>query len=71
MRRKILYRLSEGDGRWAQAGQAVNYDHEIDQLVILIEGAYFGLVNHYHINNRAFDGAAMKEEFHRLLDRMI
>lgn len=46
-------------------------DHEIDQLVILIEGAYFGLVNHYHINDRAFDGAAMKEEFHRLLDRMI
>lgn len=46
-------------------------EEEIDDLVILIEGAYFGLVNHYHINGRSFDGAAMKERFHRLLDRMI
>ena len=40
---------------------------ETDFMVTAIEGAYFGLINHYHINNKAFEAGEMKAEFHRLL----
>ena len=38
---------------------------------MLIEGAYFGLTNHYHINDKTFDGTIMKEKFHKLLDYIL
>lgn len=44
---------------------------EAEELAVLISGAYYGLVNHYHINNKEFDSDAMKEEFKKLLDRII
>lgn len=44
---------------------------EAAELAVLISGAYYGLVNHYHINNKEFNADAMKEEFNKLLDRII
>lgn len=38
---------------------------------ILIMGAYYGLINHYHINKEPFDGPKMKQEFRLLVDRII
>lgn len=35
--------------------------------VIAVMGAYYGLVNHYHSLNKAFDAELMKAEFHRLM----
>jgi len=46
-------------------------DEEAERLAILISGAYYGLINHYHINNKTFDGRIMKEEFEKLLSHII
>lgn len=51
--------------------EGITGEDEIREFVIIIEGAYFGLINHYHINNRTFDSAVMKEQFHKLLDKII
>ena len=42
-----------------------------ESTAILITGAYFGLTNHYHINNKEFDALKMKEEFYQLLATII
>ena len=44
---------------------------DIERKVIAVEGTYFGLVNHYHINNKVFDAEVMKKEFHSLLEDRI
>lgn len=44
---------------------------EAETLSVLISGAYYGLINHYHINNKAFDCVKMKEEFKNLLSHII
>lgn len=44
---------------------------EAEHLAILISGAYYGLINHYHINNKVFNGEEMKKEFEKLLSRII
>ena len=44
---------------------------DADHMTLLITGAYFGLTNHYHINNMKFDAAKMKEEFYDLLASII
>ncbi|MBR5517283.1 MAG: TetR/AcrR family transcriptional regulator [Firmicutes bacterium] len=40
-------------------------------MAILISGAYYGLINHYHINNKDFDGEDMKKEFRELLSHIL
>lgn len=42
-----------------------------EEKMILIMGAYYGLVNHYHSNNKKFDVAEMKEKFHSMVDMII
>ncbi len=44
---------------------------EAERLSVLISGAYYGLINHYHINNKHFDGEQMKREFKELLAHII
>lgn len=49
-----------------------DYDTESsERLSVLISGIYYGLINHYHINNKAFDCVEMKDEFKRLLSHVI
>jgi len=38
------------------------------QTAVLICGAYYGLINHYYINNKKFNPAILKEDFHRMLE---
>ena len=42
-------------------------EDEANRLYLLISGAYYGLLNHYHVNNKAFDADEMKKEFHDLI----
>lgn len=42
-----------------------------DNMTLMIIGAYYGLTNHYHINNLKFDAAKMKEQFYDLLASII
>lgn len=44
---------------------------EAARLSVLISGAYYGLINHYHINNKHFDGEEMKLEFKELLAHIV
>ena len=46
-------------------------DEESRYLAVMISGAYFGLVNHYHINDLNFERKKMEKEFHRLLNKII
>ncbi|MEF9922005.1 MAG: TetR/AcrR family transcriptional regulator [Anaerovoracaceae bacterium] len=41
------------------------------QMTILIMGAYYGLVNHYHLNNKKFEAEKMKTEFHQLVENIL
>lgn len=43
---------------------------EKEQQIILLTGLYYGLVNHYLINQLAFDGEEMKERFLTLSARL-
>ncbi|MBR5129453.1 MAG: TetR/AcrR family transcriptional regulator [Firmicutes bacterium] len=53
-------------------GFSGNYgEEEAKRLAILISGAYYGLINHYHINNKYFDCEKMKKEFKDLLSHII
>ena len=36
-----------------------------------ITGAYYGLINHYHINKLNFEAETMKSEFRRMMDEII
>ena len=40
---------------------------EAQKLCKLICGAFYGLINHYHVNNLKFDAEVMKKEFRELL----
>lgn len=51
--------------------EAGSSKEESQDIAILIEGAYFGLINHYHINNKQFDAKTMKKDLHRLLGILI
>lgn len=46
-------------------------DDERGKASVMILGAYFGLVNHYHINDLKFERKKMEEEFHLLLEQII
>ncbi len=46
-------------------------EEKAEQMAVLVSGAYYGLINHYHINNKDFDGKKMKEEFKELLNQII
>ena len=46
-------------------------EDEAAHLSILISGAYYGLINHYHINNKTFDGEEIKKEFKKLLSHIV
>lgn len=37
----------------------------------LLMGAYYGLINHYHLYNRPFDGEKMKAEMRDMIDAII
>lgn len=39
--------------------------------VVSITGAYYGLINHYHINKLNFEAETMKSEFRRMMDEII
>ena len=39
--------------------------------VVSITGAYYGLINHYHINKLSFEAETMKSEFRRIMDEII
>ncbi len=41
------------------------------QKAMLICGAYYGLVNHYYINNKSFDEKIMKKELHAMLEIIL
>lgn len=40
---------------------------EREQMAVLILGAYYGLINHYHIYQKPFEEESLKEEFRQLL----
>lgn len=44
---------------------------EAEQLFLLISGTYYGLINHYHVNNKEFNKEEMKEQFRTLLERFL
>ena len=46
-------------------------EDEAAHLSVLISGAYYGLINHYHINNKTFDGEEIKKEFEKLLSHIV
>ena len=39
--------------------------------VVSITGAYYGLINHYHINKLNFEAETMKSEFRRIMDEIV
>ena len=39
--------------------------------VVSITGAYYGLINHYHINKLTFDAEIMKSEFRRVMSIIL
>ena len=41
------------------------------QSAMLICGAYYGLINHYYINNKKFEAETMKQEFHGMLETIL
>ena len=44
---------------------------ERERLVVSITGAYYGLINHYHINRLNFQAETMKSEFRRIMSSII
>ena len=38
---------------------------------MLLMGAYYGLVNHYHMSNLPFEGEKMKEQMREMIDAVI
>ena len=42
-----------------------------ERMAVLISGIYYGLINHYHINNKAFDCVEMKDEFRKLMAHIV
>lgn len=44
---------------------------EAERFAVLICGAYYGLINHYHINNKPFDKDEMRAELRELVSHII
>ncbi len=41
---------------------------ERERMAVLVLGAYYGLINHYHIYQKPFEEETLKEEFRQLLN---
>lgn len=51
---------------------ARNLDHDPSgETTMLLMGAYYGLINHYHLYGQPFDGEQMKLEMRKMIDRII
>ena len=42
-----------------------------DAAAILVEGAYYGLINHNHVYNKKFDAEELKKKFRVLVNKII
>lgn len=42
-----------------------------EEITVLLMGAYYGLINHYHIHGRDFDAERMKQEMRRMICSII
>lgn len=51
---------------------AKNLDHDPSgETAMLLMGAYYGLINHYHLYGQPFDGEQMKLQMRRMIERII
>ncbi len=51
---------------------ARNLDYDPSgETTMLLMGAYYGLINHYHLYGKPFIGKQMKMEMRRMIDRII
>ena len=51
---------------------ARNLDHDPSgETTMLLMGAYYGLINHYHLYGQPFNGEQMKVEMRKMIDRII
>lgn len=41
------------------------------ELTVLLMGAYYGLINHYHLNNKSFKIDKLQGEFRRLINLIL
>lgn len=48
----------------------LNDDHD-NETIMLIMGAYYGLINHYHLHNQPFDKQKMQDQMRRMIDAII
>ena len=62
--------IKDGDNpiRLIEKITADNLPEGSQQTAVLICGAYYGLINHYYINNKKFDPAVLKNDFHGMLE---
>ena len=44
---------------------------DIEHKVILLEGIYFGMINHYHLNGKEFNEEILQKESRMLLDQVL
>lgn len=42
-----------------------------EEKTILLTGAYYGIINHYHLHHMAFDADKMKNEMRRMIDTIL
>lgn len=42
-----------------------------EEKIILLTGAYYGIVNHYHLHDMAFDADKMKKEMRNMIDMIL
>ncbi len=42
-----------------------------DETIMLLMGAYYGLINHYHLYNQPFAADRMRAEMRRMIDKII
>ena len=51
---------------------ARNLDHDPNgETTMLLMGAYYGLINHYHLYGKPFNGEEMKKQMRKMIDRII
>lgn len=58
-----------GRHRLSEQQKEDNYTYE--ETTVLLMGAYYGLINHYHIHDRDFDTGKMKQEMKKMIYRII
>lgn len=46
-------------------------DNAAGETSMLLMGAYYGLINHYHLYNQPFDGKKMKKEMRKMINSII